>query len=234
MLNPKKKIVKKELKQDTLLTTFARTEGFYYEHKKYVNYALTALVIAAIALVIFINNRRTNNAKASLELGRVMSILDANPADPAAVTMAIEGRPEQGIAGLRKIVENYGGTDAGNLAKYYLGNAYCLAGAYPEAIESYRDFSGDDPLLVSGAKSGEGASLEALKQYDEAAKAFESAAKSDPRGISAPEHLNSAARCFALAGKQEEALRLLRKLKEEYPTSTFAREADRAITRITL
>jgi len=234
VLTPKKKIAKKELKQDTLLTTYVKTSGFYYENKKYINYALTALVVAAFAVVIFINNRRTNNEKATLELGKVMAILDSNPTDPAALTTAIDGRPEQGIVGLRTIVTNYGGTEAGNLAKYYLGNAYYIAGSYAEALESYRDFSAGDRLLSSGAKAGEGASLEALKQYEEAAKAFESAAKANPDGILAPEHLNSAARCLALAGKKEEAVEVLQKLKEDYPKSAFAREADRAITRITL
>jgi TolA-binding protein len=234
VLKPKKKIAKKELKQDTLLTTYVKTSGFYYDNKKYINYALTALVVIAIAVVIFMNNRRTNNEKATLELGKVIALLDANPTDPAAVAMAIDGRPEQGIVGLKDIVNSYGGTDAGNLAKYYLGNAFYVTGGFENALESYRDFSGDDPLLVAGAKAGEGAALEALNRYADAAKAFESAARSNPDGVSAPQHLNEAARCYDLAGEGEEAVRLLRKLKEDYPKSSFAREADRAITRITL
>jgi len=234
VLNPKKKIAKKELKQDKLLTTYVKTSGFYYDNKKYINYALTALVVIALAFVIFINNRRTNNEKATLELGKVIAILDTNPTDPSAITMAIEGRPEQGVVGLRTIVNNYGGTDAGNLANYYLGNAYYLTGEYQQALGSYGDFSGSDPFLVAGAKAGEGASLEALKQYGEAAKAFESASRANPDGILAAEHLDVAARCFARAGNRDEAVRLLQKLKDDYPQSAFAREADRAITRNTL
>jgi len=234
VLTPKKKIAKKELKQDTLLTTYVKTSGFYYDNKKYFNYGLTALVVIAVAVVIFINNRRTNNEKATLELGKIMAVLEANPTDPGAITTAIDGRPEQGILGLRTIVNNYGGTEGGNLARYYLGNAYYLAGSYQDALESYRDFSPGDDLLSAGAKAGEGAALEALKQYAEAAKAFEAAARANPDGVLAPEHLNSAARCLALSGNKEEAVELLKKLKEDYPKSAFAREADRAITRITL
>ncbi len=234
MLKPKKKIAKKELKQDTLVTTYQKTSGFYSQNKKYINYALTALVIAAIAAVIFINNRRTNNEKATSELGKVIAILDANPTDPTSVATAINGRPEQGIVGLKSIVNSYGGTEAGNLAKYYLGNAYYISGAYREALESYDDFSGSDPLLVSGSRAGEASALEALGRYAEAADAFESAVRANPEGVSAPEYLNSAARCFGLAGNPGEAVRLLNKLKEEYPASASARDADRAITRFTI
>jgi len=47
MLNPKKKLAKKEIKEDTLLTAYAKMNTYYYENKKYVNYALTLTTGAA-------------------------------------------------------------------------------------------------------------------------------------------------------------------------------------------
>ncbi|HLF15425.1 MAG TPA: tetratricopeptide repeat protein [Bacteroidota bacterium] len=234
MLNPKKKLVKKELKQDTLLTTYVKTSGFYYENKKYVNYALTGLVILAGVIVIFINNRRSNNEKAGVELSRVMTVIDAAPADPAALRGAIDGQPEQGILGLKAIVENYGGTDAGELAQYYLAGAYYRLGDWANALEHYSSFSAGDRLLDAGARAGAAASHEAMKQYADAAELYEEAVKIQPDGVTAPEYLNSAARCYGAAGKPEEAVRLLKILKEAYPKSTHARDAERAITRYSL
>lgn len=234
MLNPKKKLAKKELKQDTLMTTVAATEGFYYEHRKYINYALTGLVVVAVAAVIFINNRRSNNEKAGTELSRVVAVMDAAPADPAALASAVEGRPEQGIMGLRAIVDNYGGTDQGEIARFYLAGAYYRLGRHEQALEQYEEFSGGDRMLQAAAMAGAGSALEALKRFADAAERFESAMKVDPDGVSAPEYLFSAARCRGLAGEKEEALSLLKKLKEEYPKSTYARDADRAVTRFSL
>ncbi len=234
MLTPKKKLVKKEIKQDTLLSTYVKTTGFYYENKKYVNYALTGLVVLAVVAVIFINNRRSNNEKAAVELSRVMSVVDSAPTDPAAQRAAIDGRPEQGILGLKAIVENYGGTDAGELARYYLAGAYYRLGEYENALASYRAFSPADRMLEAGAEAGSAACHEALKQYSEAAELYASAAGTDPEGVAAPEYLNSAARCYGAAGKPEEAVRLLKKLKDDYPKSALARESDRAITRYSL
>jgi len=234
VLTPKKKLAKKELKQDTLMTTVAMTEGFYYENKKYVNYALTGLVIIVIAVVIFINNRRSNNEKAGVELSRVIALMDAAPADPAALKSAIDGRPEQGIMGLRAIVDNYGGTDGGELARFYLAGAYYRLGEWEKALEAYDDFSGGDRSLKAGAKAGAGASLEALKRYEEAGDHFESALSLEPDGVAAPEQMFSAARCYGLGGNKEEALRLLKKLKEDFPKSASARDADRAISRFSI
>jgi tetratricopeptide (TPR) repeat protein len=234
VLNPKKKIVKKELKQDTLMTTVAMTEGFYYEHRKQINYALTGLVIVAIAIVIFVNNRRSNNEKAGVELARVMAMMDASPADPATLNAAIEGVPEQGVMGLRAIVDNYGGTDGGELARFYLAGAYYRLGEFGKALAEYEEFSGVDRSLDAGARAGEAASLEGLGRYAEAAELFEKAASLDPAGVSTAEHLFSAARCYGLAGKKEDANRLIKKLKEDFPKSASAREADRVISRFSL
>jgi TolA-binding protein len=234
VLNPKKKIAKKELRQDTLMTTVAMTEGFYYENKKYINYALTGLVVLAVAVVIFVNNRRSNNEKAGTELSRVLTLMDVAPADPATLKAAIDGRPEQAIMGLKAIVDNYGGTDAGELARFYLAAAYYRLGDWQNAYENYDDFSGGGRELEAGAKAGAAASLEALKRYDEAAGLYESAKKLDPEGADAPERISSAARCYGIAGKKEDAVRLLKQLKEDYPKSASAREADRDITRFSL
>ncbi len=234
MLTPKKKLVKKEIKQDSLLTTYVKTTGFYYENKKYINYALTGLVVLAVAGVIFINNRRSNNEKAAAELSRVMMVVDAAPADPAAQRSAIDGRPEQGILGLKAIVDNYGGTDAGELARYYLAGAYYRLGEYADALESYLAFSPADRMLEAGALAGAAACHEALKQFAQAAELYADAAGTDPDGVAAPEYLNSAARCHGAAGNPGEAVRLLKKLKDEYPTSAFARDSERAITRYSL
>lgn len=234
MLTPKKKLVKKEIKQDTLLTTYVKTTGFYYENKKYVNYAVTAVVVLAVAVVIFINNRRSNNEKAGAELSRVITVMDAAPADPGTLHAAIDGKPEQGIMGLKSIVDNYGGTDAGDLARYYLAGAYYRLGDFANALDQYDRYSAPDKLLDAGARAGEAACHEALKEYADAAELYDDAARINPDGVAAPEYLNSAARCYGAAGKPEEAVKLLKKLREDYPKSTYARDADRAITRYSL
>ena len=58
MLKPKKKISKRELKQDTLITTYMKVTTFYEQHKKQISIGVTALVVVIIALVIFFKNKR--------------------------------------------------------------------------------------------------------------------------------------------------------------------------------
>src|SRR5258708_4333239 len=128
MLNPKKKIVKKEMKQDPLLSMYDGATQYYYENKKYFSYGFTALIILVIAGVMYFNNRRANNERATVELSKVFSIYDAGASDIQQYKVAISGQPEHGVMGLKSIVDNYGGTQSGEIARLYLANAYYALG----------------------------------------------------------------------------------------------------------
>ncbi len=230
MLKPSKKIVKKEIKQDPLLSTYAQATSLYYEYKKYVSYGVTALILLVIGIIVFINNRRGNDEKASAELGKIIFVYDAGANDPAQYNIAINGQPERNLMGLKTIVENYGGSEAGEMARFLLANAYRNIGQYDDAIKQYNDFSGGTDLLKASVFAGLAACYEAKHDYAKAASEYERAASTinTPTGI--PEYMNGAARCYGLSGEKEKAVSLFKRLKKEYPTSTYAREADRYIS----
>ena len=213
-----------------MLSTYVQATTFYYENKKYVSYGLTALIVIIIGVVIFVNNRRANDEKASIELGKVFSIYDAGSTDANQYKIAINGQPERNIMGLKSIVENYGGSEAGELARLYLANAYRYTGQYDEAVKQYESFSGGSNLIKASVHAGLAATYEAKNEYGKAAAEFERAASMSSAPYIIPEYLNAAARSYGLAGEKEKAVTLFKRLKKEYPTSTYAREADRYIS----
>ncbi|HUL43804.1 MAG TPA: tetratricopeptide repeat protein [Bacteroidota bacterium] len=230
MLSPKKKISKKEIKQDPLISFYDQSVSFYYENKKTIGYALTALAVLVVGIIIYTNNQRTNNAKAAAELGKVFPIYDAGENDTRQYKVAVEGAADRGIMGLRAIVDNYGSTEAGELARFYLASAYYNLGQYDDALKQYESFSNGSDLLKSSADAGIGRCYEAKQDLGKAATYFEKAAGVSKNSPMTPEYLNSAARCYGLSGEKEKAVTLLKRLKKDYPTSTFARDADRYIS----
>jgi tetratricopeptide (TPR) repeat protein len=230
MLTPKKKISKREIKEDALLTAYAKSEAYYYNNKKYINYALTGLAVVVIGIVIFVNNRKASNEKAQLEFAKVFSIYDAGATDKRQYTAAIQGKPEQGIIGLKAIVDNYGSSEAGEVARLYLANAYLALGQVDDALKQYDDFGGSDPMLKASAVAGAGACYEMKKEYAKAGAQFEKAASVLSAGPNAPEYLNSAARCYGMAGEKEKAVALLKQIKKDFPKSPYALDADRFIS----
>jgi tetratricopeptide (TPR) repeat protein len=229
MLKPKKKITKKELKQDTLVTSYAQVTGFYEKHKRNISIGITALVALIIIGVIYFKNKGENDERATAQMALVRPYYDGGQFQPA-----IDGVAEQNIPGLKSIVENYGSTKSGEVARFYLADCYFQLGKYEEALKNFEDFSPSDDMLAASRYAGIGACLEVLGKYQDAAKNFEKAAGKQSTEASAAEDFASAARNYTLAGDKERALELYKRLKKTYPTTAPGREAERFITQLSL
>ena len=230
MLRARKKISKRELKQDALIKTYVKATSFYEEYKRYLNIGVTTLVVLIIATVFYVNNRNTNNEQAMTELGKVYQYYDN-----ARYQVAIDGIPEQNIRGLESIVGDYGSTPSGELARFYLANALFQLERYDDALDMFDEFDpGGDQLLTVSRLSGIAGCYESLQDYGKAAEFFEKAATQYSDDLNAAENMNNAARNFAQAGDKERALTLYRELKKQYPTTSFGREAERYITELSV
>ncbi len=229
MLQPKKKISRKELKEDTLIASYMKATSFYEENKKNISIGLTVFVAVLVVGFFYMKNRNADNEKAATEVAKVYSFYDNGQ-----YQIAIDGVRERNIVGLKSIVDEYGSTHAGNLGKLYLANAYYNLNKYNEALKEYEDFSADGQMLTVSRFAGLGACYEVLMKYKEAAENFEKAATKYSNDMNAAENMNNAARNYAAAGMKDLAVELYKKLKKSYPTTTFAREADRYIAKLSV
>ncbi len=227
MLKAQKKISKRELKQDALITTMGNLTTFYDINKKNIGIAVAGVVVLVLGIWWYAEKQKTDNAQASTELGSVYTYVDNNQHQ-----IAIDGIPERKITGLKTIVDKYGSTDAGNLARFYLANAYFHLGKSDEALEQFDDFKAKDEFLAVSRLAGIAECYEAKGEYEKAAGNYEKASVDYPKDVEAAANLNNAANNYMLAGKKDRALDLFKKIKKEYPTSQYAREADRFITRL--
>jgi tetratricopeptide (TPR) repeat protein len=230
MLKPKKKLTKTEIKQDTLLTFYAKLTMYYETYKKYVNYGVTALIAIIVIIVIYVNNKKANDEKAATELGKVFQIYDAGSSDPQKYQMAIDGQPERGVMGLKAIVDNYGNTSSGEIARFYLAHAYLNLDKPDEALKCFDSFSSNNDILSASAKAGMAACYERKGDLEKAATNYEKAAKIAADQNSTPEYLNAAALCYGRIGEKEKAISILKQIKKEFPKNQIAREVDRYIS----
>ena len=226
MLNPKKKVTKRDLKEDKLVTTYFKATEFFYQKKKLLSWALVVVLLLVVTGVIYFNNLAADSEKATTALGEILRYYDK-----AEYQTAIHGVPEKNIMGLKDIADNFDNTDSGDLAKFFLANAYFLLANYDEALNYFEDFEGNYRPLRSSALAGTAACYEAKGDSKRAAEFFEKAASKSRDSQLSPEYLHHAARNYGLGGKKERAIELLKKLKKEYPTSTYARDADRWVAR---
>ncbi|OGU28751.1 MAG: hypothetical protein A2X67_09465 [Ignavibacteria bacterium GWA2_55_11] len=223
MLQPKKKISRKEIKEDKLVTRTMQIEAWALENKKSLTYVVVGVVALAVLLFVWRGRVATAEEEAATRLANIMSVYDAGSWQDA-----IDGVPSQGKQfGLRSIAEEYGGTVAGEFSKLFYATALTNLLRYEEALKVYEDIDHDDRLITASRESGQGICLEALGRYAEAAKAFERAAGEDPQNPLAPDRLVMSARNYGKAGNPEQARDVLETLRKQYPTSAYARDVDR-------
>jgi tetratricopeptide (TPR) repeat protein len=203
--------------------------SFYETNKRAISIGVTAVVVAVFAVVIFLKNRSENNEKAITALGAIFESYDAGQ-----YQKSVDGIPEKNIQGLKSIVDNYGGSTTGDLARFYLANAYAQLGRYDEALKEFEDYSPSGELLSVSRLSGIGSCYEAKSMFKEAAASFEKAATQYPNDVSSAENLNNAARDYGQSGEKEKAIELYKRIKKNYPTTAFARDADRYIAQLSV
>jgi tetratricopeptide (TPR) repeat protein len=224
MLKPKKRITKKEIKEDRLVTTYFEAQSWFEQNRKRVSSIFFGVLLAGIAAWFYFNNVAGQNRSATADLGKIIRYYD-----DGRYQLAISGSPQQNLRGLQQIVDEFGGTEAGERATFYLANSYFGLGNYEKALQYYQETSLKDNSLMAAVTAGIGACYEAKGNHQEAAGYFEKAASDDALAYHSAENLYRAGRNYLLAGNPERAGEILRKLKTSYPSSAYAREADRLL-----
>jgi len=222
MLKKKKKVTKRAIKEDKFVTSFNNTIAFIDEYKsKIMLYGGIALV-AAFLIIFFVNRNIQLNQEAGLELSRMVAIYDSG-----SYLEAINGKPGTNLVGLKKIVENYGGTENGETAKIYLANSYSFLGKYEEAFKYFKEYDGSINMYKAASLGGQGDYFASKKDYSKAADYFEKAAHVDKLVALNPEYLLKAGINYLYAGNKEKAKEVLNNIKTDYKTSTVSNQVEK-------
>ena len=225
MLTKKKKLSKREIKEDKLVTTYYKVYNYFMENKNRLGMYAGGLAIAVLAIYFYLSNKASNNEIAGTQLGRVLAIYDAG-----SYLEAIEGRQGTNIVGLKKIVSDYGSTNNGEIAKIYLANAYQMLGKVEEAFDLYKDYGGSNEIFKATALAGEAGYYAYKNDFEKAADLYLRASRVSKANVLNPDYMLKAAVNYIEAGNKEEAKDLLETIRKDYQTSTAFRDVDRYLT----
>lgn len=225
MLKAKKKITQREVQHDKFTTTYYNAQDWYTTNKKNVNLATGILTALIIAVVFYYNNLNASNESSSTELSKLTAFIESGDH-----SKAINGVPEKNIRGLISIIENDGSSNSGNLAKFYLANAYYATGRFTEAIDLFEDADLDGDILEASRLSGIAACFEALNNFEQAANYFEKSATLSKNNPSAANNFLNAGIMYGKIGENKRAANIFERIKKDFPNSSEAREIDRFIS----
>ncbi len=219
MLKPRKRLTKREMKEDKFITFASNATDFLQQNWKQIAMGIAAVVVIIGGGTGWIKYRQARQHTAQEQL------VEATIAEQ-------EGKVDRAEEGYAQVVSQFGRTQAGIEAHTLLGALQFSRGKFDEAMATYRkalDRVGADPLKAFAAYSGVGACLEEQGKSEEAAIQYRSYAQKYPRSPFAPEALSDAARCFVQADHSDEAKATWEQIVHTYPKSQAANQARSAL-----
>jgi len=223
-IKPVKRIKKKELKEDKLVTTFFQTRDYLGKHQANI-LKIGGVVVLLIALGTFwfISKSRAG-LQASFELS--MAVLAAQQGEPAVIAERFS-----------QIADLYAGTAAGDEALFYVAQMKYLVHQPEEALPAFDNYLSQGrkgTYLRTAALAGKASCLEDLGRYQEAAETYLAAAATNPDrlGFAAPGFRLDAARCYRLSGELRKAHEQYEYVLSHYPDSPSAQKAEKEIKRM--
>ena len=131
--------------------------------------------------------------------------------------------------GFEKIISQYGGTDAGELARFYAGSIYLKQGDLGKAVKYLKEFDTDAPQigarahkLLGDAYAEQGKGKDAVDQYKKAAAAFPEDDMAASEALFYAAYLSD-----KVLNDKNGAVDLYKQIKTKYAQTQWSYEADK-------
>lgn len=118
--------------------------------------------------------------------------------------------------GLLQIIDDYGMTDAGKLANFYVGAIYMKQSKFEPAILYLEDYTSNDLLVQARAYSLIGDAYMELKKFEDAVKYYNKAANHEPNKYFTPTYLMKAALAYEKLNQNDKAKDTYQKVIDTY------------------
>ncbi|MEG1699790.1 MAG: tetratricopeptide repeat protein [Alistipes sp.] len=215
--------------QEALGEAMNKTEFFFEKNGRKMAYIFLGLLVLA-ALIFgyraFIAQPRTE--KAAEMISEAQYRFEAENPD---YKLALEG--DANGAGFLDVIDQYGATASGNLAKHYAGICYLHLGELDNAAAYLAKFSslrGIPGALINAQNYGLRGDVAVEQQnYAEAVKFYQKAVKAADNDLTAPMYLRKAGLAEQAQGNSQQAIALYEQIMAQYPASMDAREAEKLI-----
>lgn len=215
-----------------------KARGFWEKNNKLVTYLGTAVVLLFAGWIIykeFVQKPKIQKANdlvfvVQKYFGEFANGADSTKADLAAKVLNGDGAS----AGALKIINNYGGTPAANLCRYYAGACYLSLGQYDKALSQLKHFDANGATQIESRAYGMmGDASAELNKTAEALKYYKEAANVNSKDeYTSSEFLYRAAAYALSTGNNKESLSLFKKLRADFPNTEKGADAVRYLARL--
>ncbi|MEO8764996.1 MAG: tetratricopeptide repeat protein [Ginsengibacter sp.] len=223
----------------TEVDVIQKARGFWANYNKPVTYISAAIIILLGGWLVYKHmfkipkEEKANDAVYVTQ--KYFSDFTNAPVDSVKTMLAAKCLNGDGPnSGALKIINKFSGTAAANLCEFYAGACYLHLQQFDKAIKFLKDFdAGGATQIKSRAYGMIGDASAELNKNDDALEYYKKAAGVDEKDeFTSSEFLFRAALFAQSTGKIKEAVDLFKKIKEDYPLSEKATDADRYLAKL--
>lgn len=215
--------------EEALENAQVQGENFFEKNSKMV--IATIVIVFVLAAAIFGYKKvvvEPRQAKAQEMLYMAQYNFEQQNTD---FSLALNG--DENTPGFAEVADKYGNTPAGNLANLYAAACALRLGDMAQAeqyIGKYSDVKGSTGEIINAMAAGiKGEIAVENADYAKAASLFEKAAAQSDNNFTTPMYLRKAALAYRELGNEQKANECLKTIKEQYPASYDARDAEKLL-----
>jgi len=203
-----------------------KTEQFVEKNQKLLMYAIMGIIIVVLVYFgyqKFYTSPMEKNAQDQIFMAQKYFEMDS-------LNRALYG--DGNALGFLDIIDDYGRTKTGNLAKYYAGICYLRMGNFEEAIDYLESHDPVDQNIGPMALGAIGDAYMELNEPDRAVAYYLEAANDVDNDFTSPMFLYKAGMTYEMLGAYEDAYDAYNRIFMEYYKSVEARSIERNIARM--
>lgn len=222
----KKKTTAGEERMVAVEEALGKTEQFVERNQRilmYVVMGIILLVLVYFGYQKFYVSPMESNAEEQIFMAQKYFEMDS-------LNRALYG--DGNALGFLDIIDDYGSTKAGNLAKYYAGISYLRMGNYEEAIEYLEDHDPVDQMVGPMALGGIGDAYMELNEPDKAVDYYLEAADVSLNEFTTPMYLFRAGMVYEMLGEYDNAFDAYERVFKEFPRSPEGRTVERNMVKM--
>jgi tetratricopeptide (TPR) repeat protein len=215
-----------EDKFEGLESALTRTERYIEENRKSLSIIVGAIVGAVVLYIAF--NKfylQPKEIKAQKQMYVAEQYFEKD-----SFKLALNG--DGNYPGFLTIIDEYGLTDASNLAHYYAGVCYKNLGNFKEAIEYLKHYESSDKIISNIALGAIGDCYSELGDNKQALKYYKRAADNVKNEFTTPLYLMRAGILLEGMGEYSEALTMFQRIEKEYHRVYQEQQVEKYVTRV--
>jgi tetratricopeptide (TPR) repeat protein len=203
---------------NALVERFGKSEEFVKRNQRAIILVAAVIILAIVGFVTYSYYTKQQDQQAQTEMFSAVYYFEADDYEKA-----LNG--DGNNVGLLYIADEYGSTQAGNQAHFYIGAIYLQQGKFQEAADQLEKFSSNDILLQARAYALTGDAYMELGNYGEAESFYQKAADYKANKFFTPMYLMKLALAQEKGNNMQAAADTYNTLIQKYPESPEVTEA---------